>query len=199
MAPTDRSIGSPLMAGTVEEPPGAIERLVLDQLPVAVAATDVQGIVTHWSRHSESLFGWTAEEAVGRNLLDLLVDAPDREAADAMLASARVGEPSHGELRVRRRYGSRLVCRLSQSPLHGNGGTLAGIAWAWMDITRDKESDRRLVARTTVTRVLAEAMSVEEAVPNVLQAVCQSLGWEVGVLWRVDQAANRLYCADLWR
>jgi two-component system cell cycle sensor histidine kinase/response regulator CckA len=189
-----------LMAGILEEPSqiASIERLVLEQLPMAVVATDVNGIVTRWTNFSESLFGWTAGEAVGQDLLDLLIDTPDRQAAESILARAQAGQASDGEFPVLRKDGTRLLCRLSQSPLHEDVGDLAGIAWVLMDITRSKEADRRLAARTAVTRVLAEAGSLEDAAPKVLHAVCQSLGWNLGALWRVDEAANCLYCVDLW-
>ena len=37
-----------------------------------------------------------------------------------------------------------------------------------------------------------------DAVPKILRAVCESLGWEVGGMWRVDPAAGVLRCTDLW-
>src|ERR1700675_181875 len=60
-------------------------------------------------------------------------------------------------------------------------------------------SERRLTAQYAVTRVLAEAESLGVAAPRILKAVCQSLGWELGAIWRVDGDAGVLRCVATWR
>ena len=56
----------------------------------------------------------------------------------------------------------------------------------------------RLSAQYAVTRVLAEAPTLASATPRILQAVCQSLDWPVGAIWRVDQNENLLRCVETW-
>jgi PAS domain S-box-containing protein len=66
------------------------------------------------------------------------------------------------------------------------------------DITESKKAERRLAAGYAVTRVLAEASTLEAATPQILQAICESLGWEMGSIWRVDEECAVLRCVDLW-
>jgi len=66
------------------------------------------------------------------------------------------------------------------------------------DITDNKRAERRLATGYAVTRVLAEAPTLDAAAPQILQAVCKSLSWQVGVIWRVDEAANVIRCVELW-
>jgi signal transduction histidine kinase/CheY-like chemotaxis protein len=66
-----------------------------------------------------------------------------------------------------------------------------------MDRKRQR-AERRLAAQYTATRVLAESLQPADAVRMILQAVCESLGWEVGVMWRADPAANVLRCGEIW-
>jgi PAS domain S-box-containing protein len=68
-----------------------------------------------------------------------------------------------------------------------------------VDVTERRRVEQRLLAQNRITRVLCETSSLEEAVPKILRAVCESLGWHVGVLWRVDRDAGVLRCSDLWR
>jgi two-component system cell cycle sensor histidine kinase/response regulator CckA len=49
-----------------------------------------------------------------------------------------------------------------------------------------------------VTRVFSEATTLEEAVPKIIQAIGESLEWDLGVFWRVDKAAGVLRCLDQW-
>ena len=46
------------------------ERL-LDEVQEAVIATDLSGRVLYWNRFAETLYGWSAEEAVGRDVMEL--------------------------------------------------------------------------------------------------------------------------------
>lgn len=66
-------------------------------------------------------------------------------------------------------------------------------------ITERNSSELRRSADNTVTRVLAESTSLTEAGPAVLRTICQSLGWEAGALWRVDESVGVLRCAEFWR
>jgi PAS domain S-box-containing protein len=66
--------------------------------------------------------------------------------------------------------------------------------------TRERQStERRAALLQSVTRVLAEAESVGEAGPRLLQAVCASLEWDFGSFWLLDPAAHRLHCTETWQ
>jgi PAS domain S-box-containing protein len=65
------------------------------------------------------------------------------------------------------------------------------------------ESERRRAserekAQYTAARILAESPDLAAAVPEVLRAVCDSLGWAVGAVWWIDSRANRLRSGELW-
>ncbi len=66
------------------------------------------------------------------------------------------------------------------------------------DITQRKEAERRMSTGYAVTRVLAEAESLDAAVPLLLMSICEGLSWDVGALWRVDETVNLLRCMNLW-
>jgi PAS domain S-box-containing protein len=55
------------------------------------------------------------------------------------------------------------------------------------------------VVEHAVAQILAEAASIEEAAPKILQTICECLGWDLGTLWRIDDRAGVLRCALLWR
>src|SRR5262245_5548355 len=66
------------------------------------------------------------------------------------------------------------------------------------DITARKRAQQRLVVQHTVTQLLAEAATLEEAAPKILAAVCECLVWDLGELWRIDRAAGVLRCVEVW-
>ncbi len=66
------------------------------------------------------------------------------------------------------------------------------------DLTDRKRAEARAQAQYSVTRILSEANSLEAASQPVLQAVCEGMGWDWGAIWRVDEGANILCCANAW-
>jgi PAS domain S-box-containing protein len=62
----------------------------------------------------------------------------------------------------------------------------------------DARPHTRLTAEHATARALVEASSLAEAAPRILQAICESLGWEHGALWTIDHDQNVLCCSDIW-
>jgi len=60
-----------------------------------------------------------------------------------------------------------------------------------------KASERHLAAQNVTTCVLVESATLAEAMPRVLEAVCKSLDWVMGVRWGVDSQAHVLRCAEM--
>ncbi len=81
-------------------------------------------------------------------------------------------------------------------PLRDEGGTTEGGVVVFHDVTRRKKAERRLAAQYATTRVLAEADSLGQAGPRILETIGTSLDWDLGVLWRVDPRAHRLQVRD---
>jgi PAS domain S-box-containing protein len=59
-------------------------------------------------------------------------------------------------------------------------------------------AERRLQTQYAVTRALAESDRLRDAAPKILQAVCESLGWELGALWRINREEGALRCVEVW-
>ena len=65
------------------------------------------------------------------------------------------------------------------------------------DITEQKRKERRLAAQYAVARLLSET-SPEQAVPKLLQAIGDTVGWGLGVMWTIDRKADLLRCDGIW-
>ncbi|BAY93407.1 MULTISPECIES: response regulator [unclassified Tolypothrix] len=66
------------------------------------------------------------------------------------------------------------------------------------DINDRKRAEQHLNAQYAATSVLTAANNIAEAIPLILQGICESLGWDAGEMWLVDQQANVLRCLDIW-
>lgn len=61
-----------------------------------------------------------------------------------------------------------------------------------------RAASARLAAQYEVTRALAESADFRAAVPRILRAVCEALGWELGLLWALDREADALRYVEAW-
>ena len=125
-------------------------RAVFDAAPLAIVATDEQGLVSRWNAGAEQLFGWRRDEVIGRHLPTIPDDR--REEFDRLLARQARGESIVGLETVRRhRSGRQVHVNLSLAGLRGPEGRMVGSIALIEDISarrqqRDKlrESEARL-------------------------------------------------------
>jgi len=66
------------------------------------------------------------------------------------------------------------------------------------DTQRERHSQPPLTAEYISARALAESATLAEAVPHVLQAICEALDWDYGAVWNLDSHADVLRCVDTW-
>ena len=65
------------------------------------------------------------------------------------------------------------------------------------DVSKRKRAQRYLLAHYAATCVLAEANSVADALPRILQVICEALRWETAACWRVGADAAGLSCQEV--
>jgi hypothetical protein len=58
---------------------------------------------------------------------------------------------------------------------------------------RYKQTEKQMAAECAVTRILAESTSPSLAISRIIQAICETTGWELGEFWSVDRSSNILY------
>ena len=142
----------------------------------------------------ERTLGFAARELLGQPYLSF-VHPDDRDATTA--AAAQVAQGTHVisfENRYRAKDGSYRWLLWNATPVDEQQLIYATAH----DITNRKRAEARRAAGYAVTRVLAEATTLEAAAPQILQAVGRSLDWEAGAIWRVDEEAAQLRCVEMW-
>ena len=159
---------------------------------LCIAGTD--GYFKHVNPAWETTFGFTRDELLSRPYLEF-VHPDDRESTAAEAAKIESGcNTLSFENRYRCKDGS-YKWLLWSAVVRAERGLIYGVA---ADITERKREEARLAAQYAVTRVLAEAPTLACATPRILEAICESLNWSVGAIWRVDQKEKVLRCVETW-
>jgi PAS domain S-box-containing protein len=68
----------------------------------------------------------------------------------------------------------------------------------FFDITERKLAERRLAAQNEVSRALAEATTLADAAPRILEVLGRAEGWTVGGVWQLDGQSGKLFCELTW-
>jgi PAS domain S-box-containing protein len=109
-----------------------------------IITTLLDGTITGWNGAAERLFGFTAAEALGRNI-NIIVPPDRRDEVRDIIDRTRRGEPiEHFETSRVRRDGSAVDVSLSISPIRSVSGEVVGISKAARDIAENKRTEQAL-------------------------------------------------------
>jgi two-component system, cell cycle sensor histidine kinase and response regulator CckA len=155
--PAARSL--PVGAGRAQfDQAAALLAAIVESADDAIVGKTLDGIIQSWNAGAQRLYGYSAEEVLGKSMVILL--PPDRpEEEEAILARIRDGRPvEHFETVRMRRDGSRVHVSLTISPIRGSDGEVAGASHIARDITE------RVHFEHTAGRLAAIVESSEDAI-----------------------------------
>ncbi|UXN75976.1 PAS domain S-box protein (plasmid) [Devosia sp. A8/3-2] len=109
----------------------------------AILAKDINGTIVSWNAGAERLFGYTAEEAVGRPIVMLIPKDRENEEPE-ILSRIRGGERiEHYETIRRRKDGSLVEISISVSPIRSRDGRIIGASKIARDITERRRAEEQ--------------------------------------------------------
>ena len=168
-----------------------------DDLPAAVVGVDLDSTVLLWNRGAERLYGWSAQEALGTSVRELMLRGAE-ERADDVKATTHSGGAWEGQFPAVRKDGSPLVVWVGNAPVQDDAGRVVAVLGVSLDMTAhdtaligrqeqlesaradaERLADRqaRLIA---VTSELGRALTPEQVVQVVLDQGVQALGADAG-------------------
>ncbi|MBX3568370.1 MAG: PAS domain S-box protein [Rhizobiaceae bacterium] len=129
---------------SVEDLTNARLAAIVDSSFDAIISKDLNSIIRTWNGAAERLFGYAAEEAVGRSILMLIPDGLQVE-EEEIIRRIRAGERvATFETTRRRKDGSLVPVSLTVSPIRDPDGTIVGASKIARDISETKANERRI-------------------------------------------------------
>jgi len=180
----------------------AIERTefqagLLRQVQNAVVSTDAKGTVTYWNPSAERLYGWTADEAIGRPATEMTVPLEADESAGTIMATVLSYGRWEGRFTARARDGRTFPIVTTLSRMDGPGGRPAGIVAVSSDDServRHEEDRRALMAdlteRVKELSVLHDAALILEDERTPLADLVHDLAERLPAAWKHSPDAS---------
>ncbi|MGE0643920.1 MAG: PAS domain S-box protein [Nitrospira sp.] len=138
-----------------------------------------------------------AEEIIGRDFRDH-IHPNDLAKIEDMQRMAQDGRESCAKGRLTGFSGYIRWVDITSVPLRADDGSVQGVLSVFRDVTEQKRADRRQALQHAVAKVLASTSTIEQAVPDILQAIVMSLDWHVGLFWRVQDDRHAIVCEQDW-
>ena len=132
---------------------------LLNEVNDAVVASDANYVMTMWNRAAEKMYGWHAEEVVGKNGVARLQTAfPNTDAEEMRRTVAETGD-YHGEVTQVRKDGTRIPVDIASRVLHDADGKIIGYVSVNRDITERKRIETELRLSEERHRLISSRMS----------------------------------------
>src|SRR5690242_9047524 len=144
-----------------ESQAAALLAAIVDSADDVIVSKDLEGTITSWNKAAERIFGYTAEEAVGRNI-KLIIPTDLHSEEDEILARLRRGEKiDHFQTTRQAKDGRRVDISLTVSPIRDSSGNVTGASKVARDISLQKRMERE--REEALARAEAAYRQVHEA------------------------------------
>jgi PAS domain S-box-containing protein len=131
---------------TIERLRAANQRLTfhLQYMPLGCIALDTEFRVVEWNPAAEKIFGWSADETIGKRPYEFLVPPEIQPGVDNIWCNLSISEIGYSLNENLRKDGARLTCEWYNTPLCNSAGEITGVLSMVNDVTRRVKQEEHL-------------------------------------------------------
>ena len=149
-----------IVTPTLAERQIRLQANLLASVEQAVIATDLSGTIVYWNQYAERLYGWSAGEVLGKNIIDITPVASTQAQAAQIMSRLQRGESWSGEFEIKHRCGRTMPIHVTDSPMRDERHQLIGIIGISTDISEKKKAEKAVGLSDMVYRAIGEAIMV---------------------------------------
>lgn len=180
---------------------------VVTTMADALLVTNNSGKIKKVNFAAQKLFCFSEEELIGRSI-SLIID--DYQLVENAIRKDSLFRQYFQNIEVvcRTKKKEKLLLAFSCSVIQKKVKGLEDIVYIGRDITASQRREQRICAQYAIGQILSESQTIKQAMPRILQAICQTLGWDLGELWTTSQYITKpvqedgmnavLRCVEIW-
>jgi PAS domain S-box-containing protein len=176
----------------------------------AIVSKDVKGVITSWNRAAERMFGWTADEAIGRSIR-MIIPADRQAEEDEVLRRILLGETvDHFETVRVKKDGTLFPISVTISPIKDATGRVIGASKIARDITQRVRMERalaeaeatradlhgRLLALVAASGSLLGSPRLEDVLRSIVALATKAVAADAYAVWRLDRHRGTWHVAS---
>lgn len=176
-------------------------RTTFDSAPLGIAHMSVEeGTILLANAKLGRMFGSPGEQLLGMKMDEFIPPEPADGAQAHYQEKLLKGELDvhASERRCVRRDGTQLWVNRTVSLVRDASGAPIYFICVIEDIDERVQAAKRRALEHAVTHVLAESVTLEEAMPIVLRTICLAQGWICGAYWKWSESQSLLWCTATW-
>jgi PAS domain S-box-containing protein len=144
----------------------------------AIASKDLDGIITSWNPGAQRLFGYSAQEVVGKPMALLIPPERAGEEPTILARIARGEMTDHFETVRVRKDGSKVDVSVTISPIRDSEGRITGASKIARDITERRHAQSKVeahLARLNLLQHITRAIGERQDIQSIFQVVIRTL------------------------
>ncbi len=166
-----------------------MQAVLLDQIDASVIVTDLERRVVSWNSGAESLYGWSREEALGRDAVELMAPPADEVSLERFETELRRDSRWDGEFTAMRKDGTTFTAYVRNRVICDEGGAPTSLVGVSVDISKRVAAESELLQSRDYAHAVSECMGeglftldVEGRVTYINPVAEALLGWPHGEL-----------------
>jgi PAS domain S-box-containing protein len=170
-------------------------RAIFDHAANGIGVLDNNNHYLQVNRKLCEIIGYSESELIGKSINEITYpDDPEENLnhEDQLLSGLVDTFPL--EKRYIRKNGSIIWVHVNTAVVHGPSGNPI---YSISSIT-DLSERKRLEIFHSVARTLAKSKSISKAMPRIIRIICESLGWDCGAHWKIDDENQQYHCTEIW-
>jgi PAS domain S-box-containing protein len=147
---------------------------LLDQAQDAIVVRDLDQNITFWNKGAEHIYGWAAEEVVGKNVKDLVFKEPSAQLDEAVRAVIQNGE-WQGEIHQTRRDGAEIIVESRWTLVRDEKGQPTSILVINTDVTEKRRMESQFLRAQRMESIGTLAGGIAHDLNNVLSPILMAI------------------------
>ena len=174
---------------------------IINSLGDVLLVTATSGKIKKVNQAAQQLFGYTESELIGQSISMITADEELLRQVSQLPPALKSESWHQVKVVCQTKTGLKLILAFSCSTFetsiesqYADSDVIQDFVYIGRDITEQQRIKNRQKAQYAVTHILSESSSLDSAAPKIIQAICESFGWNIGELWRpADENKNTAF------
>jgi PAS domain S-box-containing protein len=156
-------------------------RKLIETAHALIFSVDTNGMITQWSHRAENITGYSEEEVMGRNLVEVFITQDYQNLVRNVLTKTLKGvDTANFEFPFYTRGGERMMLMMNATPIRGSDGNITGVLCVALVVTElweyRENLEQRVEERTReLNRALYDTEEARDRIDAILKSVADGL------------------------